>query len=66
MNAALAELEEQDVGGVLRWRFQALRAAGYDVDEALELATIPNVDLHVAVDLVSKGCPPQTALRILV
>ena len=65
MNVALAELEEQDVGGVRRWRFLVLSSAGYDVGDALELAANPNVDLHFAVDLVRKGCPPQTAFRIL-
>jgi hypothetical protein len=66
MNAALAELEEGDVSGVLRWRFLALCAAGYEFDDALELAANANIDLHVACDLVRKGCPVQTALRILV
>jgi hypothetical protein len=65
MNAALAELEEQDVDGVLRWRFLVLKGAGYAVGDAVELATSSNVDLHVAVDLVGKGCPPHTAVRIL-
>ncbi len=65
MNAALAELEEQDVDGVLQWRFLVLRGAGYDVGDAVNLAASRNVDLHVAVDLVRNGCPPQTALRIL-
>ncbi len=65
MNPALAELEEQDVDGVLRWRFLVLQGAGYGVADAVNLAASRNVDLHAAVDLVHNGCPPRTAVRIL-
>jgi hypothetical protein len=50
---------------VLRWRLSELVAAGYCWDDALMLATHVEVDLHLAGDLLRRGCPPATALRIL-
>jgi hypothetical protein len=61
----LARLEEAETTGVLRWRFMDLLRAGYLSDDALVLATHADVDLHTAVDLVRRGCPPDTAKRIL-
>jgi len=51
---------------ILRWRFKQLVAAGYSEESASLLSARPNVDLHLATDLVAKGCPPETAIRILV
>jgi cephalosporin-C deacetylase-like acetyl esterase len=48
-----------------RWRAHELERAGYDADDAAELAARHDVDLHLAVDLLERGCPPATALRIL-
>jgi hypothetical protein len=42
-----------------------LLRAGYDWDDALELATETDVDLHFAVDLADRGCASATARRIL-
>jgi hypothetical protein len=50
---------------VIGWRAERLVAAGYDEGTALALALDASVDLHRAVDLVHRGCPPETALRIL-
>jgi hypothetical protein len=50
---------------VVRWRMLVLLRAGYDWDDALELATETGVDLHVAADLVDRGCASETARRIL-
>lgn len=50
---------------VLDWRVETLRRAGFDADAALDLAFTKHVDLHDAVGLVERGCPPLTALRIL-
>ena len=50
---------------VVRWRMLVLLRAGYVWDDALELAVETDVDLHVAVDLVRRGCPHDVALRIL-
>ena len=40
---------------VVRWRMIVLLRAGYDWDDALELATETSVDLHLAADLVNRG-----------
>jgi hypothetical protein len=50
---------------VLSWRLEQLRAAGYPRRAAQELAGRRDVDLHLAVELVRRGCTPVTALRIL-
>jgi rRNA processing protein Krr1/Pno1 len=51
---------------VLGWRVEQLIAAGFDSDAAFVLALDRTVDLHEAIGLVRRGCPPQTALRILI
>jgi hypothetical protein len=63
--AQLARLEEAETEGVLRWRFTQLLGAGYSPDDALELAVHTEVDLHQATDLRRRGCPAETAKRIL-
>jgi hypothetical protein len=50
---------------VLGWRLEQLCAAGYGGDAALALALDSQVDLHFAVSLLRRGCPPETAWRIL-
>jgi hypothetical protein len=47
------------------WRMERLIDAGYNQLVADLLAVAPGVDLHQAVDLLGSGCPPQTAVRIL-
>ena len=51
---------------VLGWRLEQLCAAGYDGVTALELALDTSIDLHRAVSLIRRGCPAETARRILV
>ena len=66
MTAAQFELiDDTEVEAILRWRFDELVRAGYDVGSALMLASHVEVDLHAATAIVSRGCPPDTALRIL-
>jgi hypothetical protein len=50
---------------VLLWRFTELLFAGYATEDAIELAARLDVDLHYAVGLTARGCPPSTAARIL-
>ena len=51
---------------ILDWRLEQLIAAGYDGEEALQVAVRrENADLHRAVALLRSGCPAETALRIL-
>jgi hypothetical protein len=47
------------------WRIDQLRRAGWSEPQALVLALDPSVDLHLACDLLAKGCPPSLALRIV-
>jgi hypothetical protein len=66
MTAAQFELiDETEAEAILRWRFDELMRAGYDIGSALMLASHVEVDLHDAAALVRRGCPSETALRIL-
>jgi hypothetical protein len=66
MTAAQFErLDEHEAETVLRWRFEGLVRSGYDAGEAMILASHVEVDLHRATDLVERGCPTATAMRIL-
>jgi hypothetical protein len=46
------------------WRFEVLARAGYPISLA-ELVARSRADLHVAVELLSKGCDPELAARIV-
>ena len=59
------EIEATEEGAVFRWRLEQLELAGYDQCSAIELAGRHDVDLHVARELRSHGCPAETAVRIL-
>jgi hypothetical protein len=63
--AQLEEIENPEVEAVLRWRFEELMRAGYDAGNALILAGHTEVDLHGARSLLERGCPPETALQIV-
>jgi len=66
MSAAELEIQvETEAERIERWRAEELERAGYSSDEASELAPRPDVDLHHAVRLLERGCPTETALRIL-
>ena len=64
-SAELETLVETQTDVVICWRFEELVRAGYDDHDAAELAHRPEVDLHMAVELVRRGCPSSTALRII-
>jgi hypothetical protein len=61
--ALLEDHSERDE--VVLWRLRRLRAAGYGDEVAQKLAVRTDVDLHRAVDLVERGCPPDLAYEIL-
>jgi hypothetical protein len=63
--AQFEQLGELEAETVLRWRFDALVRSGYDAGEAMILASHVEVDLHRATDIVARGCPTATAMRIL-
>lgn len=47
------------------WRLDSLERAGYDAESAAVLAASPEVDLHLAVSLLERGCSVDLALQIL-
>ena len=48
------------------WRMEELERAGYPIAQARELADLSYVDLHLATDLLRRGCSTELALKILV
>jgi hypothetical protein len=62
-----AELRKTRVSDedVVDWRREQLIRAGCDAAGALILAKRSGVDLHKAVELLERGCPPRVALEIL-
>jgi hypothetical protein len=54
---------EQEI--VERWRAQELERAGFPEDVAAEFAMRSDVDLHVAIDLIRRGCTADLAAQIL-
>lgn len=50
---------------VREWRLEELLRAGYDLDDATEVAFDLEIDLHHATDLVRRGCPSATAVMIV-
>ncbi len=71
MSLATAQIDsdaptETENERVLRWRWEELRRAGFGFKDSLMLAVNQEVDLHLATELLARGCPSDTALRILV
>jgi hypothetical protein len=58
----LAATEED----IVYWRLEQLLLAGYNSEQAYELAARRDVDLHLALRLLRDGCAPELALAILV
>jgi len=66
MTAAQFEaLQVDEAADVLAWRFDLLCRGGFDIESAAVIASNVEVDLHDALELVHRGCEPQTAIRIL-
>ena len=59
------EIVETETERVERWRTSELMRVGFPGDDAVALAARLDVDLHEAIELVKRGCPPQLAIRIL-
>jgi hypothetical protein len=63
---ATADLQiETELERIERWRFEALVRAGYEPAAARRLAVRQDVDLHVAIHMLEKGCSEELALAIL-
>ena len=56
---------EREREEITSWRIECLEAAGYDAEAAIVIALDRDVDLHRAVSLLERGCPPDLALQIL-
>ena len=68
MEPKVAEIEggrQSEDERVLSWRREWLERVGYCPSAALTIAARRDIDLHLAVTLARAGCPPNTALRIL-
>jgi hypothetical protein len=67
MIATELELDvDEEAERVLLWREEELERVGYEQTAARKLAERTYVDLHLAMDLLRRGCPTDTAVRILV
>jgi hypothetical protein len=64
MTAAQTEIRDE-TELVEAWRAEQLELAGYGAAAAAELAARPDVDLHRAMEMLSRGCPAELALKIL-
>jgi hypothetical protein len=60
----IAEPETDERSKVESWRLHVLIEGGYPLPLAERLAA-SEADLHVAVEMVSAGCAPETAAEIL-
>jgi hypothetical protein len=65
MTTKLDTLPDIEIDLVERWRHESLRKAGYDAESATVIAASHDVDLHLAVHLLERGCPLDLALQIL-
>jgi hypothetical protein len=63
--AAAHEIVETELERVERWRTAELMRVGFAGDDAVALAARLDVDLHEAIELIQRGCPPELAARIL-
>ena len=64
--AQFEDLRTDEAAEVLASRFDALCRSGFDLDAAAVLAANVEVELHQAIELVGRGCPPALAARILI
>jgi hypothetical protein len=65
MTAAELQTPSTELSQVERWRADELERAGYEARAAAEIAARHDIDLHRAVDMLRRGCPPELALQIL-
>ena len=65
MPAAEVDIRETELERINRWRAEELERAGYERRAAARLAERHDVDLHRAIELIERGCPPELALAIL-
>lgn len=66
MEAVQPESPETEEEAIVNWRMTELIRAGYPDGAAFEIAMRLHIDHHDALGLIRRGCPPETAVRILV
>jgi hypothetical protein len=64
--AELHLVRETELERVEHWRAEELVRAGFDPSDAIALAARHDIDLHLAVELIERGCPYETAIEILI
>ena len=67
MAAEMTELAEEwqtERDKVASWRLHVLIEAGYPLPLAERLA-VSEADLHIACEMLGRGCTPETAAEIL-
>ena len=64
MTVAETEIREE-IELVEAWRAEQLEMAGYGAQTATEIAMRPDIDLHLAIDLLASGCSAELAAQIL-
>lgn len=65
MTAAELQIPVDERSMVERWRAEELERAGFDPRAAATIAARHDIDLHLAGDLLRRGCAPELALQIL-
>jgi hypothetical protein len=66
MTAAETRLAlDTELERIEEWRREELGRVGYPIREAARLAARHDIDLHLATDLIRRGCPVPVALQIL-
>jgi hypothetical protein len=63
--AKLQERPDVELELVEQWRAESLARVGYDLESSAVLAASHEVDLHLAMRLLERGCPVDLALQIL-
>jgi hypothetical protein len=64
--AELHVVNDTELERVEHWRAEELIRAGYSPTDALALAARHDIDLHLAVELLERGCPIDLAIDILI
>ena len=60
----ILEREQDERGKVESWRLHVLMEAGYPLPLAERLA-VSEADLHIACEMLARGCTAETASEIL-
>lgn len=58
-------LADTELERVEQWRAEELERGGYRPADAARLAARHDVDLHLAIELLTNGCEAELALQIL-